>query len=505
MNDKLLLTRCINLLYKESLLENHNDNSKELVKSVLNKIKTTDISVGVKSESDIIDSLKKFITELCVMDMEDYNKDDILQSLKIILSDDERTYTVIEQMLNEDPSVGGLKRSIISTRKRLTDYFKELKLVEILNNASYKMKFKRDKIEDTKDFISELIASLEPLQVSTASKDPAILNDIDLSDDKALVEAFEGVKDENNGNKVYKTGWSALNRMLQGGIRPGLTTIGALQHKYKTGFSLTLFKQLALYNKPLTKDPTKKPLLLRISFEDDLNLNLQFLYQSLKYDETREYVDVRNTDTETMAKYVKDRLQVNNFYIKLLRVNPDEWTYRSICNAVIEYEAMGYNVEVLMLDYLSKIPTIGCSNTGVTGSDMCDLFNKMRNFCSARDIACITPHQLSTEAKQLIRNGMPEDQFVKQVAGLGYYQHTRSLDQIIDCELFIHVFKHQKESYLTVQRGKHRIPTIANDKDLYFILKFPKKMPIPDDREGEDQSIPSLSAITSNADDDLFN
>jgi hypothetical protein len=59
--------------------------------------------------------------------------------------------------------------------------------------------------------------------------------------------------------------------MIQGGFRPGETAvIGALQHKYKTGFTLSIFAQIALFNEPKTEDKTKKPLLLRISFEDEL-------------------------------------------------------------------------------------------------------------------------------------------------------------------------------------------------------------------------------------------
>lgn len=76
----------------------------------------------------------------------------------------------------------------------------------------------------------------------------------------------------------------------------------------------------------------------------------------------------------------------------------------------------------------------------------------------------------------------------------------------MDLELYIHLVKQHKETYLTVQRGKHRVPTILSDEEKYFVLKFPKGMPIPEDITEPDRvpmrKIPSR-AVT-NASDDLF-
>ena len=72
---------------------------------------------------------------------------------------------------------------------------------------------------------------------------------------------------------------------LRGGIRRGeFVTMGALQHKYKTGSTLSMFMQIALHNQPIVtpEEAGKKPLLLRISFEDSLTNNVQFMYQYLK-------------------------------------------------------------------------------------------------------------------------------------------------------------------------------------------------------------------------------
>lgn len=96
-----------------------------------------------------------------------------------------------------------------------------------------------------------------------------------------------------------------------------------------------------------------------------------------------------------------------------------------------------------------------------------------------RKITFITPHQLSTEAKQMIRDGYQD--FVKQVPGKGYYRGCKSVDQEVDGEMYLHIEKLNKKSYLTIQRGKHRGVDIIPDDDMYCVLPFPEKGPILDD------------------------
>lgn len=386
MDNKVLLAKSITLLYRESQLKVKTENSSDLIRTVLENVQvSSEIGIGINTDRDIIIALKNTILEMCNNPLDhEYDKIELLQRVKINVGLDESLYDAIKQGIEEDIQESQLKRNVINIRKSINNHFKEQTISDILKKASYSFNYKREQIKDINQFITELMAQLDPLQLNTSSKDPAILNDIDIGNDETMKQMFTDIQNKNNGNKIYKTGWVGLNQMLQGGFRQGETVvIGALQHKYKTGFTLSLFKQLALYNKPFTEDPNKKPLLLRISCEDDLELNLQFLYQSLKYDETREPVDIDNVTVTEMSQYVKNRLQVNGFNIKLIRIDPTQWTYKSICNKIIELEAQGYNIEALCMDYLAMIPTIGCINTGPMGTDIRDLFRRIRNFCSA--------------------------------------------------------------------------------------------------------------------------
>ena len=87
-----------------------------------------------------------------------------------------------------------------------------------------------------------------------------------------------------------------------------------------------------------------------------------------------------------------------------------------------------------------------------------------------KKITVITPHQLSTEAKMLIRDGRQD--FVKEIANKGYYSGSRQIDQEVDSEIYIHIEKVNGRSYLTIQRGKHRGVGIIPDPQKYLVLPF---------------------------------
>jgi replicative DNA helicase len=366
--------------------------------------------------------------------------------------------------------------------KYLTNLNKEYQFYTELNNAMNQFRFKRETIKDFNSFVGELLLKLEPLQLDVKGEDPAIMGSISLTDETKMVGMFKELRERDTGTKIYRTGWQGINEMLQGGFRPGDTVIvAALPHQNKTGFTIALCKHLVVYNKPLNEDPNKKPLILRISFEDKLNDNLQSMYQNIYFNEHGCMPDLTASEEE-MSQYIKAALSANGFYIEMIRVDPSQWTYKNIMSKVLEYETMGYVVEALMLDYLAMIPTTGCVQ-GPAGVDVRDLFRRMRNFCAARNTVLITPHQLSTDAKNLLRLGVSDELFVKELTGRGYFAGSKQLDQEADVILFIHRVENKKTGiwYQAVQLEKHRLPTVVSSDKKFLLLPFPKVGPIPDD------------------------
>lgn len=485
MQSKLLLVHCITLLYRESQLNSVDENSSMLVREILQNIPLPGISAGFNHERDVLEALKATALYMCEVPIGyKYELNDILQRLKVDTLDEETLYDALVGGIVPILSDENLKKTCISLRRSLNSHFKEEKLAKIINDAAGTFKFKRNTITNMKSFVSELSAALEPYMVDVVTKDPAVISEVDMNNLDQITSVFNDVRKSTTGIGILKTGWQGLNRMLNGGFRRGeQAVIGALQHKYKTGFSLTLFKQMALYNIPIMIDNTKKPLLLRISFEDNLTLNFQFLYQSLKENETGKKADLAGVSDAEMAAYVQEKLSVSGYHTRLMYVNPSLWTYKDLCNKVLELEADGYEVHMLMVDYLLKLPTTGCDQ-GPMGHDIRNMFERLRNFCSSRGICFITPHQLSTDAKMMVRDGRSD--FVKNLVNGGFYSGSKQIDQVLDLEIFIHIETLNGISYLTIQRGKHRIIEQTPHKYQYMVLQFNEVGGIPDDVLSED-------------------
>lgn len=87
----------------------------------------------------------------------------------------------------------------------------------------------------------------------------------------------------------------------------------------------------------------------------------------------------------------------------------------------------------------------------------------------------------------LIRQGADEN-FVKDVANRGYYDSCKTLDQEVDGELYIHKVIVEGRSFLTVQRGKHRLVVQTKLEYLYTVLTFEDIGDIRDDLHGADTS-----------------
>jgi len=115
----------------------------------------------------------------------------------------------------------------------------------------------------------------------------------------------------------------------------------------------------------------------------------------------------------------------------------------------------------------------------------------------------VTPHQLSSESFNIIRQGNPEERFVIDVCGRGYYEGVRSLDTDVDVDMYTHVFSKNKETYLAVYKGKHK-GTVTKPDDRYALYKFPRGLPIPPDLHSQDSSFKKLPTVSSNADESLF-
>lgn len=267
MNIQTLLVKCITLIYRESQLTVKTENSNELVRTILEDIKINEFSLGANTERDILVGLRDLALEMISNPYDhEYDLEVLLQRVKLISIIDEKMYDVVANGIKEELSEPVLKRTIVNISKGLNNYFKERKILATISKANYSFKHERTKIKDVNEFLLNLTTELEGLQTNSNAMDSNVVDEIDIGDIESMVKVVKRIKDNESGDGMLVTGWQGLNRALQGGFRRGeFCMIAALQHKYKTGFTLSLFSQIAMHNKPYMLDTKKKPLLLRIS------------------------------------------------------------------------------------------------------------------------------------------------------------------------------------------------------------------------------------------------
>ena len=482
LEHKVLLAKCLTLLHRERLLGNPEDSSAELVRTALKDVTVNDNTFGLNIEKNIVNGLKAVIFEQIEQVKGDVDLQTLLQQLRITCENDDNLYDALQTALSADFNDSSLRKSVVILRRQLDTHFREKEIADEFRKTSAKINFARDEIKDLSSFVNEFWTKIEPLTMMKKAKDPAIIQQMTLGNNDEVRTTFRAISEKGSNSRVYKTLWNGFNKMTQGGLRVQCTMHHALPHRYKTGANLTLFSQVLRANKPFTAEENKIPCMVRISFEDETDNVVKFLFLQMKFSETREYVEIDDFTPDEILNYVTENLEANGWKIILLRVNPTEWSYKDVFNFIISLEAEGYAVEGLWLDYLGLLPTTGCIQ-GAQGEALRDMLRRFRNFCMAKGMLFMTPHQMSTEAKNLLRGTTTDANFVKDVAERGYAAGSKQLDNELDLEFYQHIAKIGKVTWLAFQRGKHRIPTIVDDVYKYFALKFTHpKMPIPDDR-----------------------
>lgn len=497
MNSKQVVLKCITLLYREHQRQNNSDHSSDLVQEILATIKLPEVAIDNDRSHHIMSGMKHMAEDMCSEPLaEPFDYDDIRGRLRIVVEDDDSLYESFEISTQEKVKGDDLERVCVRLKAQLRNYLSDYHIRSILSDAG-KTAFKANRSTNWREKAAEIAASLEPhLHENLDVRDPSIVDEVELDNVEDVARIFRQAKVEESPEGILGLGLQGLNRMCgeeRMGLRRGEMVLwGGLQHNFKSGFGLTLLAQIALSNDPYVYDKTRKPLLLFCSAENELQQNLVWLYCYIKENETGEAVDMKKVDEDEAAIYVTEKLQARGWHVAFSRFDPSDFTYRKYYDLILRYEGKGYEVACCVFDYLNMISKRGCDTPSGTGSDIRDLFRRFRNFNSKKKITFCTPHQLSTEAKNLLREG--RDDFVKEIANKGYWDGCKTIDNEVDLELYIHIEKMGDEKFLTIQRGKHRKSGITAEKNLYCVYKFQKVGTIPMDIDGKDMSRKSIAA-----------
>ena len=477
-NRLTVFLKCLQLLFRDGG-ENKNS-TRELITNILTIYKPMDSFAITGGEQESTEKIRDYLLEC--LDEEILNREIILQNLNDILKTSTRKDTAIDmfKMVEEDEN----KNIIRALENELNNKIYIYRIKKTLNGYTYDFdkKFKSGMSPD--DMLSKIIEELTILTKNIKNKDDAIVNEVDLDNVENVSKVFQVVKETNEAEGFkFKLGLRALNKITNNGYKDSEFVIwNALQHNYKSGMLASSLIGIARYNKPIMIDPSKIPLLLYVSLEDDLDILFEFLYRQMYYTDNKVKADMTNTTKEEMSKYVKDKLQETGFKVKFIRVDPSDWSYSSFFSLIEKYEKDGFELKTVILDYLSLIPTVGCIATGAVGSDLRDLYRRVRNFFAKRKCLFVSAHQLSPDAQMINRENLTGEVFLNRIMGKGFFDGSKKLSQEMDLELYAYKFTQNNKDYLAIGKGKHKGSKVMKSTDKLAIIPFPENLePIPDD------------------------
>lgn len=494
MDVKALLAKCISLLFREGQ-SGENDLSKQLVLDVITTLKIN--SNDISGTDSTVNELKNVVLNMVSKEHPTpYN--DLIQHIRIACSSDVVLFESIQDNISFQLDEDELKRTILSYRFELNKYLKEKKATMLLDKMTFDLKFNRDKIGDLNQYMSSNLNGIIDLVNYSGEEIPGIICEVDLSDIDAVAEQFELIRKENDGSRTIKMPWQAMNRMTRGGLRLGqLTTVGGLAHNNKTGVSLSMFISGCIFNNPknLQTDQKKKPLMLLISFEDDMLIVLFNLYILLK--ENLENVKITDEDKQRLssreaAEYVYKTLSDTGYDIKIVRADSSTWSYAEIQSCVLQFESQGYEIHLTLIDYLNLANKNGLTHSRAD-ADIQELFRRTKNFFAAKNIALLTPVQLSPDAMELKRQG--NKMLSMQISDGSYYEGCRGLSREPELELFVDIVKDNGRKYQTFARGKHRGQNDTPEEHKFFILEFQKIGGLRWDVNGTDTSLSKFGSV----------
>lgn len=473
MDIKLLLVKSITLLFQESQLSENINSSASLIKKAIDTAKLPESAASDGLERNAIVHLRTTVLWMIANHgTQAYDKNGLLQRLRVNVGDDDNLYDAFLQGLSDYPDDNARVKAIAGLKRNIQGFISREKAKDVLKKASHAAAFKENDIEDWTSFLSETAAALSSIDMGgDVEQDPAFVKSVDFSLRDSVVKAFQEMEDTLSEDGMIRLPWKALNRLCGGtGIRRGEHWMfPALPHNYKSGVLVDIFIGICLFNDPFLFDKDKKPAVILYSSEDDVPIIIQKIFVILKQRETGMPVKYKEFDNDYRTDYVMKELSSRGWNVFIHRVRPSMITYRKYTAHMEDYKSKGFEVCAVVCDYLGMFNREGCNN-GAVGDDIQDLHRRVREYTSANKIAHITAHQLSTQAKEHSR--MKPDDWIFDMPGKGFYQGCKKIDDELDGECYINKRIVANGAFLEFLWGKHRKVGSTAEKDKYFALKF---------------------------------
>lgn len=497
-NDILALMKVITILYLDNLLSEKSQHVIDEVRIVMTGIKLQGRgSTLLGSEGSAVEALYKtaeWMLSHYDNDTLTFSRANILQRLKVNLYGDNEYIKIAEEFIPEEIDATEAKRRIDGILAELRYEKRQNHLRGLIAKANSKINFGSDTGVDTAAFIRDLMMELEGMGTAKSGHAPGFVGKIDFNEPEEIAEILTKTAESTSAEGVIKTGLQGLDRAcgVGGILRGALVNFGALTHNYKSGILIDLSLFIPMFNDPWMWDEKKKPMILRISFENTLDQDIGIMYSKLYEMEHQKRCILSEINTGDAAKALSDHYGQRGYEFHLESYDPNNFSVFDLFDVINNYIDNGYEIHAISCDYLSMIAdnTIGDRKD----SKIQKTYEMVRNFCYPKGITFLTAHQLSTEAQNLAREN--SGTFTKKVCQGGWYMDCRSLHTKLDLEFVMHIHKHiDGKKYLMFSEGKNRACSHVPETHRHFVYPFQEFGGIIPDLEKDDLSLPKLPDV----------
>lgn len=459
MNNLLLLIKAVSAaLYSHALKDRDTLNELVLIAGEIPKSKNSLVEADRAAES-LLRNLLKWIAEQPLTDP-------IIESVlnikiaEVLLTAPELTSAF--EYIFKDVSAEEKRRIIFENTKDIRKEINNDKVNFKLKNLLKPIIFNGEQDLSKSDWLKLADILTEKINSYGVEIDKAVIEEASSENRDPMVDIIDQLKIDLSPEGILKCGLKGINESLypdMGFRRKMFYLILALTNRGKSFFLAHLLASFVLYNKPLSRDSTKRPTIFFCSAEDSMGLILTRMFEIFMTAKTGIRQSFRDYSSDEIIDYIMKTFEENGWTFAFYRVDPAHEDIRELKQRVRNLEIRGHEIVVGAYDYLAMMKLDGCH--GDTRTDKIqDLFRQTRNFFIARNAMFLTPHQLNPKAKDILRENDDESEvrFVKEVGGHSMTEGSTKITNEVDYEITIHIAKLLNGTswfcwYLGKQRG----------------------------------------------------
>ena len=346
-------------------------------------------------------------------------------------------------------------------------------------------RIKISSIEDLDNLITEFRSTMSEVnhKIKNIKKASNKLENLILTPDNIQDLTSHVHTELNRKNRKIKTNVKAFDRVYGGGLEPGTAhLLGAGTGQRKSLTLLNLVESMATGNKLSefqTKDPTKKPLIVYISFENVQSASFLRLCKLISNKNQEEFkLSDPNAIQQEIAEHLNDAIPIKLVYAPSYTVSIQD--LHKYCENNVDETGQGYETVAIVIDYLALFNAPQNAENHRLGLSL--TMRGLADYGVINNVASLTAIQLNAEsdnAAKLTRNAAAESKAILDHCDSVVFFRTHSLipgqNSLGSSFDYDNIEDPNKITFLEAYSVKSR--SSEDNPDQRIIIPFDKKNP----------------------------